>query len=370
MSKADGSKLVVFGGPEVIYSPGYTFTCNKTTLHAVEITSAGSVTDGTALLAQTTTGVHTRAMVVADFNGDSHDDLFVANHGCDDPSKNMQNETNNLFLSSGHQITDASSEVSGLPPAFTHSVAAAATGYSQDVDVLVGVMGGDGPYILRGDGAGHFTKDTSSLASLGEYASAKFVDVNGDSMADLVVGYDQSGATAGAVLLNDGKGYFKGPAIPLPVGVMGANNTIIVGIESTDVNGDGKADLILSSSQNAPTYYGNGRLQVLIGDGDGTFTDKTSAYLPVNNNRAWTQAVHVVDLDSDGKLDLLLQTENPQVNDVIAYKNNGTNFTPIARSDLPPSVITLIPVKNNSTLSLVSLVPNGLAVTATMYQLK
>ena len=369
MSRPDGSKMIVFGGPEVAYTPHYTFTCSQTRLNAVQL-SGGSIKEATGILAEIGTSIHTRAMAVADFNSDGREDLFVANHGCDNPSKNAGLEVNKLFMSSGNQLMDASATINNLGNAFTHSVTAAVTGHSQNVDVLVGVMGVPGPYILRGDGAGKFTKDTTALpVNLGSFTASKFTDVNGDSKVDLIVGYDQSGATAGAVLLNDGKGNFNN-VLALPVGLLGANNTIVTAITNTDVNGDGKVDLIVASTQNSPTYYGVGRVQVLIGNGDGTFTDKTATYIPVNNNTAWTQVIHVVDIDGDGKDDLLMQTQDPQAGDVIAYKNTGSGYTVMARSSLPATVTTLIPVKNDGVLTLVSLSASGTAVTATAFQLK
>jgi hypothetical protein len=372
LNRPDGSKVIAFNGPQVITTPAYAVTCNQVALHAFKLDSAGALTDATAVMNSVTTSIHTREMVTADFNGDGIDDLFVGNHGCDDASKGLPvGETNQAFLSSGGQFTDVSASLAGYGNAFTHSVTAAVTGASSNVDVLVGSMSFPGAYILRGDGAGHFTQDTVSLSgTIPKFASSLFVDVNGDSKPDLVIGSDQTSNEAGYVYLNDGTGKFNTAAIPLPVGFDGAANTIVLDIASTDVNNDSKPDLILSTTQNAPTYYGNGALQILINDGTGHFADKTAQYMPVQNNKGWTQFVHVVDLDGDGKLDILQQMDNPQAADVIAYRNTGSGYQALDHSNLPASMKSLIPVNVGGQLILVSMVSSGSSTMATAYQFK
>lgn len=373
LRRPDGTNVIVFSGPTVSLSPVFTFTCDAVPYRAINVGATGSLTDATASLNANHTVIVSRAMVVADINNDGIDDVFSANSGCDNwqALNRPVGEANGVFLSSGNGFVDDGNAITDAL-VYTHSATAAVTGYSTNVDVLVGAMSYPGPYILRGNGSGGFTKDTTSLdTNIPLFTASKFVDVNGDGKVDLVIGTQQDSSVAGFVYPNDGHGKFTGPAIPLPTGINGAKNNLVMDIVPTDLNGDGKPDLLLSTTENAPLFYGNGKIQVLIGNGDGTFSDQTSTYFAAdNNNTGWIQFLHLIDLDGDGKLDVLLQMDNPRPTDVIAYRKSGSGYIAIPRDQLPANVTTLVPAVVNGNNTLVSLISNGTTVTATAYQRK
>jgi hypothetical protein len=365
----DGSKLLVFSGPAS--------TCVGVPFKVIKIDQAGNMSDATLLLNQTSAApIHARKIVAGDFNGDGTLDIFAANHGCDQPP--FPGEGNNLFLSDGTGYTD---QTAGLPKLlnFTHSAAVADLRRTGKPDILVGVLGNTlnpnldpiylgpnvannlyvGPYILRNVGTGAFNYDNLSLpdrlantfmvtdgASPGRFTASLLVDLDGDGLPDLIVASDQNSMAAGSVYLNDGKGGFKTTEHKLPAGIFGAQNTITVDIVSIDVNHDGKPDLILSQVPNTPVFYGSGKLQVLTNQGNGTFLDETSKYLPNQQpNQRWTQFIRLVDLNGDGCTDIVLQTDFPGPSDVVAYLcSSGSVYQPIERNQLPLSVTSLTPI--------------------------
>ena len=377
-ARADGSVLYVFGGSS---KDDLANGCQLTTFKAFTVTAAGTVADTTALLQQTSSVTHPRQLVVADFNGDGQDDLFFANHGCNLPP--YPGEVNSLFLSSGNNFIDRKAALPNLV-SFTGSVATGDLRKNGKSDVLVGVLGmqlnanlnaqfkgpntqGDlvGPYLLRNDGLGNFTYDNTSLpdkiannlqlsSTTTRFTSSRFADLNGDGFPDLILGSDQNSDVAGSVYLNDGTGKFKTAEIALPAGLFGKGNTITVAITVADVDGDGRPDLLLSQTQNTPVFYGAGKVQVILNKGNGAFVDATAQMIPaLKTNSYWAQGVHYTDLNSDGKPDILLESDELQATDSVAYLNQGNgSFAPMDRALLPANVSSLRPLafKNRTVL--------------------
>ncbi|HEY8751377.1 MAG TPA: FG-GAP-like repeat-containing protein, partial [Tepidisphaeraceae bacterium] len=113
-------------------------------------------------------------------------------------------------------------------------------------------------------------------------------DVNGDGKSDLIVTY-ANGSTV-SVLLGNGDGTFQ------------AQRTFAVGVGDwpvgvADVNGDGKPDLIVGFNSSA--------VGVLLGNGDGSFqAERTFATGSLGGLRSAT----VADLNGDGKSDLVIMS--------------------------------------------------------------
>jgi hypothetical protein len=272
----------------------------------------GGFTDGSSIWdgppARTEWG---RQILIADFNGDHRNDIFVADHGYD--ASPFPGHANALALSTPQgKLVDASAN---LPPesGFSHSAAAADVNGDGSVDLYVGnLCCGDGtpPEILLNDGTGHFTRrldllpaDIQEVETVGRYTRSLFVDGNGDGAPDLVLGADDHTPNS-RVLLNDGSGHFHYVATPLPPKPFGPTS-ILISVATLDVNGDGHADLIVGFQHQ--DFTGR-QLQILIGNGDGTFRDETAQRLPAQDSgQGWPSAILLADFNSDGHLDFTVR---------------------------------------------------------------
>jgi hypothetical protein len=142
---------------------------------------------------------------------------------------------------------------------------------------LIGLI--DGLNVFIGNGNGTFAPGVSYFAGSGP-TSFVIGDFNKDGIPDVAVA---SSAGLG-ILLGKGDGTFQPATFP----GSGVNQVLA----AADLNGDGAPDLVVAV---------NGPLQVLLGKGDGTF----EALPPLANNLRGA-VVSVTDVNGDGKLDLVL----------------------------------------------------------------
>jgi hypothetical protein len=286
-------------------------------------------------------------MVVADFNGDKIPDAFVADTGEDIP--NPPGWQSQLMLSApGGRVVDGTP---GLPQvnAYTYFVDAADVNGDGSLDLYLSNDQSRAPEIYLNDGQGHFhvlpDAIPSSLAPPANVTSGVFADTNRDGAPDLIVaGADYSGGTQvfrfppnTAVLLNDGHGHFTVLPNSLPPKPF-ASTGEAPDMKKVELNGDGIPDLLIAWTKGQPYYHGRW-IQVLIGNGDGTFRDETATRLPQTDNLDDPiTTLEVVDLNRDGAPDIAteLLPQNPPPFDPPSpfYLNDGHgSFTPLPPGD-------------------------------------
>jgi hypothetical protein len=173
-------------------------------------------------------------------------------------------------------------------------------------DIIIANDGGPGSYgisILLGKGDGRFQNPINTAQAVGTF-DMTVGDFNGDGKLDVAVaGYTSSQQTVIQIMLGNGDGTFtKGQTIVLA-------NAAARSITAADFNGDGKLDLALGSQQ----------LIIYKGAGNGTFTHAAS--IKVGTGSVLAQ-VRAGDFDADGKPDLSVSDGQ----NLYALFNTG-NFT-------------------------------------------
>ncbi len=175
-----------------------------------------------------------------------------------------------------------------------------------DLDLFIGPGGNSNQVfsrqmqnrLFKNDGKGNFTIDAQALPPNGMNISVAIAhDFNGDGYADLFVGGRNTpreyGITPTSYLyLNDGKGHFTDIAKTLNPDI--ANIGMVTDATWADVTGDGKKELIITGEWMAPRIFSyNGQKFVEI---------KSN----LNQLFGMWQTVLATDINGDGKTDLVL----------------------------------------------------------------
>jgi len=174
------------------------------------------------------------------------------------------------------------------------------------------------------------------------YHSSKFVDINKDGHLDIILGQQRDGDIShinqsSRVFLNNGQGYFhQYKDLPLPNFYDGF--TRVKGIETLDINQDGRLDLLLAHNRqwgadDDSSHYTGNYFQVLLQGDDGSFLDQTKRRIKGkqkwangrNDNDVISTELLAIDVNSDGYKDILINynSTNTKYKSPTILVNNG-----------------------------------------------
>jgi uncharacterized repeat protein (TIGR01451 family) len=280
--------VTVSGGSE-------TNTANNTSVDLTVVWSSQTCgAFGSAV--QYITGSDPVAVATGDFNGDGKVDLAVANN---------YSYTVSILLGNGDGTFQAA--VSYNVGSYPNGLGLADLNNDGKTDIVVAVTYSNGVAVLLGNGNGTFAPPAYYVAHTGAYPySLATGDFNGDGNVDVAVT-----ASSLWVLLGNGNG-------TLQPGVEYAATASPNYVTATELNGDSKIDLIISS------YY-NSKVSVMLGNGDGTFqapANQISVYDP--------NSVSVGDFNGDGNTDAVVTTYYDSNVKILIGAGNGTFAAPVA----------------------------------------
>lgn len=275
------------------------------------------------------------AIAVGDFNSDGIQDVAVAN-----------SVDNNLTILLGNG--DGSFTASPMSPVVgTRPASIAEADFNGDgiLDLAVANTGSNNITVLLGNGDGTFTATaTNQQAGSAPYFIVT-ADFNKDGKADLALLNNNNGQNTLTIFLGNGAGGFN--LVPSGPGT----GTIADALAIDDFNGDGVLDLAVvhsATTGNFPNASTTVTLSILPGNKDGTFGagSQLNFASPNGGGADW---LSVGDFNGDGRADLAISTEsqNPiriaQMVTILLGDETGTFTIPgvNASTGLGPSPVAL-----------------------------
>ena len=166
--------------------------------------------------------------------------------------------------------------------------------------------------LMQNLGAGKFAAPVSIYSQSNSETNVAAADMNNDGKQDLLI-CETVGGPQLTLLLGNGNGTFRPPLhYPYPAGVSGEGCRFYFG----DFNGDGKADVLLYIEGNV--FPRPPDVVEYLGNGDGTFQP---AKLLLGSPGIAQMAM--MDLNHDGRLDIVTQDQTAQTPEVDTYFGQG-----------------------------------------------
>jgi hypothetical protein len=243
---------------------------------------------GFQILNDQAAGANPNQIVAGDFDGNTRDDLAVANFS--------SSSVTTYSSDSGGIPFDAGPVLGGVPAPV--GLAAADINKDGDLDLIIGATGGI--YVALGQPGFAFAAPAILAASPGQNSDIAVTDFNGDGDPDLAVASADTSPGTRAFLGAPGASFGS------MISVFGNRAN---GVDAADVTGDGLADVVSTDVV--------GQVAVLEGNGQGGFASARSVFA---DNGATLRDVATTDLDGDGDREILLANQ-ASPGQVIALEN-------------------------------------------------
>ena len=285
------------------------------------VVSNSSLNFTNSAIPASTATIKPESIATSDFNHDGLADLVIT-----DISTNNDPRAR-IFLGNGSGgFTAGGTQAVGDQPS---SITANDFDGDGKNDVAVANYASGTISLLRGDGLGNLLTGTTldagtpyavviggTSTNTGDSQPRIIVsgDFNGDGKADLAWTNDYADVSSTQVGGTIGLAINNGTATPfISVTATGTIGTNPYGLIATDLNGDGKLDLVAANSPSS----GNGSISVLLGNGNGTF--QSALNTTVGTRPRYFAAG---DFNRDGKQDLAL-TQTISDNNLRILLGNG-----------------------------------------------
>jgi FG-GAP-like repeat/FG-GAP repeat len=171
--------------------------------------------------------------------------------------------------------------------------------------------------ILLGDGHGNFQPPTTQQTFAGIYPGPAYLsDIDGDGKLDLVLSIEQvAGMACSLVWLKNTGGAFAAP--------INLATTTTTYFSIADFNGDGKPDILYTASSQS--------LHILMNQGGGNFNDQAAGGL-----NGIVGLTTVLDFNLDGIADLVVQKQQGTTGILYSFQGQGNgSFTQVASLNTP-----------------------------------
>jgi hypothetical protein len=236
-----------------------------------------------------------RSIAVGDFNGDGKLDVAAASDCyCDQASTGgvivilLGNGDGTFSVGATLDFQGVVGQASTLAVGdFNHDGKLDLVAGVECYDIPVNGCGVGAVEVFLGNGDGTFFGPNVNQTAGNSGLLPVVGDFNGDGKLDIIAANAYDNLT---ILLGNGDGTFAETNTSIPYGV--------TGIVAADLNGDGKLDLAVGA------YPGS--LEVLFGNGDGTFQSPVGYSTGVGNAVTNDTEVVATDLNGDGKPDLII----------------------------------------------------------------
>lgn len=209
-------------------------------------------------------------------------------------------------------------DLTAIPSNYFGDVVKVAAGdFNRDGSDDILLIGAHAVHVMLGSANRKFTQAPSSSPNLGTSSGdVKVADFNSDGKLDIAV--PDASTHFVRVSLGNGDGTFMDVT---PTTFTENPKNVYVG----DFNGDGIPDLVVTVQDPSTLAYA---LQVALGNGNGTFTPQSATYL---SGHLTNLPVYIADEDGDGKLDLIVTDSGTFANQIQVLHGNGDGtFTAIA----------------------------------------
>ena len=269
-----------------------------------------------------------RDTVIADFNGDGINDIFIADHGVD--YKPFPGYQNSLILSAPNgKFINATSTLPQILD-FTHGATSGDIDSDGDIDLFVTQAGSKKKiphYFLRNNGKGVFTQVKVGELLDKKYSYLSWSDslqtkknlyfmpglefIDDDDKLDLILLSGKLEGRDNKIVFGSNSGFKKKNALKLKSGRFG-NKSIGYNYLVTDIDEDGDNDIIILHTTNnlklgIASHVGTD-LQVLIQDKNRKFVDKSDFYFPgiTFDYGSFGVSMNLIDINNDNKKDLTI----------------------------------------------------------------